>query len=219
MLFDSGAGPVGAAGVLLCGLRVVSLDGTTSDVPDTTENAAYFGRPSNATRAGAFLQVRWLPAAESGTGSEVFALVTDLLDIQAYPALDLACAYTMRLRAETVIAITKPTWARACRQALTTPTDTVTAGFPPHERDLDPPPSHLKIINPRYVVRARPGRASPRATKKAGDFPAPNDRPSVVAVTRASNGNPGRAVPRDSVPRRRRGRQRDGAAGHPSPPC
>ena len=45
----------------------------------------------------------WLPAAESGTGSEVFALVTDLLDIQAYPALELACAYTMRLRAETVI--------------------------------------------------------------------------------------------------------------------
>ena len=35
--------------------------------------------------------------------SEVFALVTDLLDPEAYPALDLACAYPMRWAAETVI--------------------------------------------------------------------------------------------------------------------
>ena len=33
----------------------------------------------------------------------MFALVTDLLDIEAYPALDLACAYPMRWEAETVI--------------------------------------------------------------------------------------------------------------------
>ncbi len=216
MLFDEVAGPVGAddaAGVFCCGLRVVSVDGATSDVPDTAENAEHFGRPSNATRAGAFPQVRWVAAAESGTGalvgatlgpytvgeqtlardllpalgagmlvladrnflshtlvrdvlatgahilwrasasfrltpvevladgtylatlrpareadgppitvrvieytvhssaagsddedtSEVFALVTDLLDIEAYPALDLACAYPMRWECETVI--------------------------------------------------------------------------------------------------------------------
>jgi len=195
---------------------VISLDGSTSDLPDTRENAEHFGRPSNATREGAFPQVRWLVAAESGTGaligatlgpytvgeqtlardllsafgpgmlvladrnflshalardvlgtgahilwrasasfrltpirvladgtylaqlhprrkadgppitvrvveytvhssspdggsdgeedtSEVFALVTDLLDIQAHPALDLACAYPMRWGCETVI--------------------------------------------------------------------------------------------------------------------
>ena len=35
--------------------------------------------------------------------SEVFALVTDLLDIEAHPALDLACAYPMRWGCETVI--------------------------------------------------------------------------------------------------------------------
>ncbi|GAC1385823.1 MAG: IS4 family transposase [Acidimicrobiales bacterium] len=219
MLFDQVAGPVGgsaadgAVGVFCCGLRVVSMDGSTTDVPDTDVNDAYFGRPTNATRAGAFPQVRWLAAAESGTGaligatigpytvgeqtlardllpafgsamvvladrnflshtlardvlatgahilwrasasftltpiavladgtylavlrparkadgppitvrvieytvhtrvagsdhedtSEVFALVTDLLDIQAYPALDLACAYPMRWECETVI--------------------------------------------------------------------------------------------------------------------
>jgi hypothetical protein len=51
---------------------------------------------------------RWPPRDPPSTGSptslpRVFALVTDLLDIQAYPAPDLACAYPMRLRAETVI--------------------------------------------------------------------------------------------------------------------
>ena len=218
MLFEQVAGPVGAddaAGVFCCGLRVVSVDGSSTDVPNSQENDAYFGRPANATRAGAFPQVRWLAAAESGTGalvgatigpytvgeqtlavdllpafgaemlvladrnflshtlardvlgtgahilwrasasfrltpiavladgsylavlhprrkadgppitvrvieytvhtstagdsageeesSEVFALVTDLLDPEAYPALDLACAYPMRWEAETVI--------------------------------------------------------------------------------------------------------------------
>jgi hypothetical protein len=218
MLFDAVAGPVGAEaapGVFCCGLRVISVDGSTTDVPDTPANAAYFGRPGNATGAGAFGQVRWLAAAESGTGaligatfgpyttgeqtqaldllavftpgmlvaadrnflshtlardvlatgahilwrasasfklrpsrvlpdgsslaklnparkadgppitvrvieytvhttvegegggaersSEVFCLVTDLLDVEAYPALDLACAYPMRWGAETVI--------------------------------------------------------------------------------------------------------------------
>jgi len=215
MLFDEVAGPVGAdgaAGVFCCGLRVVSVDGSSTDVPATAENAEHFGRPSNGTRDGAFPQVRWLAAAESGTGaligatigpytvgeqtqardllaafgpgmmvladrnflshtlarevlatgahvlwrasasfrltpiqvlgdgtylaklnparkadgpaitvrvieytvhtttpdgtetfSEVFALVTDLIDIEAYPALDLACAYPMRWECETVI--------------------------------------------------------------------------------------------------------------------
>lgn len=215
MLFDEVAGPVGAldaAGVCCGGLRVVSMDGSTTDVPDTKENDEHFGRPSNATRDGAFPQVRWVVAAESGTGalvgatlgpytvgeqtlardllpafgagmlvladrnflshilardvlatgahilwrasasfrltpiavladgsylaelhprrkadgppitvrvieytvhssgpdgaedtSEVFCLVTDLLDPEAHPALDLACAYPMRWECETVI--------------------------------------------------------------------------------------------------------------------
>lgn len=79
MLFEQVAGPVGGSvdgsagdplpGVFCCGLRVVSVDGSTSDLPDTAANAAYFSRPSNATRDGAFPQVRWLVAAESGTGA------------------------------------------------------------------------------------------------------------------------------------------------------
>ena len=72
MLFEHVAGPTGAdgaPGVFCCGLRAVSVDGSTTDVPDSEKNAAYFGRPSNASRDGAFPQARWVAAAESGTGS------------------------------------------------------------------------------------------------------------------------------------------------------
>ena len=218
MLFEQVAGPAGAdgaAGVFCCGLRVISVDGSVTGLPATPENGAFFHRPSNASRDGAFPQVRWVAAAEPGTGaltgaafgpyttgeqtlaldllpsfgpgmlvladrnflshalardvlatgahilwrasasfalrpvttladgsylaelkparkgdgppvtvrvieytvhtattgkdgaagssSEVFALVTDLLDVEQYPALDLACAYPMRWGCETVI--------------------------------------------------------------------------------------------------------------------
>ena len=83
MLFEQVAGPVGGSaegsagdpvpGVFCCGLRVVSMDGSTSDVRATAENSEYFSRPSNGTRAGAFPQVRWLVAAESGTGALIGA--------------------------------------------------------------------------------------------------------------------------------------------------
>jgi len=62
-------GEEGDPGVFCCGLRVVSVDGAVSDAPDSKANVEYFGRPSNATRDGAFAQVRWVVAAESGTGS------------------------------------------------------------------------------------------------------------------------------------------------------
>jgi hypothetical protein len=56
--------------------------------------------------------------------------------------------------------------------------------FPPHDLDLALATFLLKIIDPGFFVRDRPNRASPRATKKAGDYPARKDRPSVVRVTR-----------------------------------
>jgi hypothetical protein len=43
---SGGAG--GAARVFLCGLRVVSVDGATTDVPHTEANDAAFGRPFTA---------------------------------------------------------------------------------------------------------------------------------------------------------------------------
>jgi hypothetical protein len=48
---------------------------------------------SSTTRAG----------SDDEDTSELFCLVTDLLDIEAYPALDLAGAYPMRWGCETVI--------------------------------------------------------------------------------------------------------------------
>jgi hypothetical protein len=92
MLFEQVAGPTGTdgdPGAFCCGLRVVSVDGTTTDVPDSGENAAFFGRPSNQSRDGAFPQVRWLAAAESGTGSLLGAAVGRYTDGEQALAMDL----------------------------------------------------------------------------------------------------------------------------------
>ena len=91
-LFLQVAGPTGAdgaPGVSCCGLRVVSVDGSTSDVPDTPSNDAFFGRPSNQTRDGAFPQVRWVVAAESGTGSLLGAALGGYRDGEQVLARDL----------------------------------------------------------------------------------------------------------------------------------
>jgi hypothetical protein len=92
MLFGQVAGPTGAdgaPGVFCCGLRVISVDGSTTDVPDSERNAAYFGRPSNQSRDGAFPQVRWVTAAESGTGSLLGAALGRYTDGEKALALDL----------------------------------------------------------------------------------------------------------------------------------
>jgi hypothetical protein len=58
-------------------------------------------------------------------------------------------------------------------------------GFPPDRLDLALATFLLKILFPGFFVRDRPGRASPRKSKKAGDFPArmPGE-PSVTNVAR-----------------------------------
>ena len=91
-LFEQVAGPIGeegAPGVFCCGLRVVSMDGSTSDVPDEAPNDEHFGRPSNQARDGAFPQVRWLAAAESGTGSLLGASLGPYRDSEQALARDL----------------------------------------------------------------------------------------------------------------------------------
>ena len=91
-LFEQVTGPIGddgAPGVSCCGHRVVSIDGSTSDVPDSAANDEHFGRPSNQTRDGAFPQVRWLAAAESGTGSLLGASLGPYRDSEQALARDL----------------------------------------------------------------------------------------------------------------------------------
>jgi hypothetical protein len=59
------------------------------------------------------------------------------------------------------------------------------AAFPPDQLDLALATFLLKILMPGFFVRSRPGRASPRRTKKAGDFPAREPgEPSVTNVVR-----------------------------------
>jgi len=68
--------------------------------------------------------------------------------------------------------------------ALAAATDSVVAGFPPEDLDLALATFLIKILDPGFFVRYRPDRTSPRATKKAGDFPARKDQPSVARVVR-----------------------------------
>ena len=57
--------------------------------------------------------------------------------------------------------------------------------FPPDQPDHALATFLLKILMPGFFVRDRPDRASPRKTKKAGDFPARKPgEPSVTNVTR-----------------------------------
>jgi hypothetical protein len=75
LLFRRLAGPVaedGLPGAFLCGLRLMAIDGTTLDLPDTPENAQAFGRPSTTLkdgtrRWGAFPQVKLVWLVEVGT--------------------------------------------------------------------------------------------------------------------------------------------------------
>ena len=58
-------------------------------------------------------------------------------------------------------------------------------GFPPDRLDLALATFLPKILTPGFFVRNRPGRTSPRKTKKAGDFPARKPaEPSITNITR-----------------------------------
>jgi hypothetical protein len=71
LLFTRSARPAGTAqtpGVFFAGLRVATVDGFTLDVPDTVENAAFFGRGGNGSGSkNPYPQVRALVLAEAGT--------------------------------------------------------------------------------------------------------------------------------------------------------
>jgi hypothetical protein len=60
-------------GAFLLGLRLMALDGTVEDVPDTSANAAVFGRHLSARGTSAFPQVQVVYLAECGTHAIVDA--------------------------------------------------------------------------------------------------------------------------------------------------
>jgi hypothetical protein len=55
------------AGAFLFGLRLMAIDGTTEDLADTPENAAYFGRPGSARGKSAFPQAQIVYLSECCT--------------------------------------------------------------------------------------------------------------------------------------------------------
>jgi hypothetical protein len=96
-LFEQVAGPVAAPeaeGVWVCGLRVISMDGSTTDVPDTDDNRKVFSGPGNDKRDGAFPQVRWVVAAESGTGALLEATIGPYTRGEQTMVADLLGAFT-----------------------------------------------------------------------------------------------------------------------------
>jgi Insertion element 4 transposase N-terminal/Transposase DDE domain len=63
-----GSGTSDTPGVFHAGLRVVTVDGFTLDLPDTEENAEFFGRGGNGSgEKNPYPQLRALALAESGT--------------------------------------------------------------------------------------------------------------------------------------------------------
>lgn len=60
-------------GAFLFGLRLMAIDGTVEDVPDTPENAAVFGRHHSGRGEAAFPQVQVVYLAECGTHAIVDA--------------------------------------------------------------------------------------------------------------------------------------------------
>jgi hypothetical protein len=73
-LFDKVVRPLATPqtpGAFFKGLRLMGIDGTVQDAPDTPANAARFGRSSGGRGDGAFPQVRKVSLVELGTHAEV----------------------------------------------------------------------------------------------------------------------------------------------------
>jgi hypothetical protein len=76
VLFERLAVPMarpGTRGAWLGGRRLMAIDGVVLDVPDTTANAAAFGRPGGEKNPGPFPQVRIVGLCECGTRTVVAA--------------------------------------------------------------------------------------------------------------------------------------------------
>jgi hypothetical protein len=193
-LFEQVAGPTGdmdCPGVPCCGLRVVSMNGSTTDVPDSTANDEFFGRPSNQSKDGAFPQVRWLAAAESGTGSLLGAaigpyrapeqaLAAELLESGCFGPGMLVLADRKFLFAVyqalcKVIGIGAaaagiPPAKISFPHALQAATDTV-AAFPPDQADLALATFLLKILAPRHLRPRPPGPQQPPQDQESRRLP------------------------------------------------
>lgn len=68
-LWEESAGPLASPaspGAFYAGWRLVAIDGSTLDVPDTAENLAYFGKQNASRGEAAFPQLRFVGLVECG---------------------------------------------------------------------------------------------------------------------------------------------------------
>lgn len=75
-LFHRAAVPVagpGTTGAWLRGRRLMAIDGTSFDVPDTAANVAAFGRKGSGPKASAFPKLQVVSLSECGTHAQVAA--------------------------------------------------------------------------------------------------------------------------------------------------
>jgi hypothetical protein len=202
-LFEQVAGPVAApeaAGVWVCGLRVISMDGSTTDVPDTGDNRAVFSGPSNDKRDGAFPQVRWVVAAESGTGALVEATIGPYTTGEQTMVADLLPAFTPQMLiladrnflSHTLVRDTLATGAHilwrasasfALRPIEVLPDGTYLAHLRP-ARKGDGPPITVRVIE--YTVHSTPidphtGEPDPTAEERSELFALVTDLIDVQA--------------------------------------
>jgi Insertion element 4 transposase N-terminal/Transposase DDE domain len=80
-LLEAVAGPLAGqeqASAFTAGMRLVAVDGMCLDLPDTPENGAEFGYPSNDGGRGPFPQIRVVGAGECGTRAVLGAVMSGL---------------------------------------------------------------------------------------------------------------------------------------------
>jgi hypothetical protein len=96
-LYAQAVGPLATPathGAFYRGWRLVAIDGTTLDVPDTPANATAFGRPGSAADRAAFPQVRLVGLSECGTHAIIAATLGPYRTGEGRLAADLTGALT-----------------------------------------------------------------------------------------------------------------------------
>jgi hypothetical protein len=196
MLFEHVAGPAGggrAPGVFWCGLRAVSWT-VGHGRAGQPEERRVLRRPSNQCRDGAFRQARWVAVVESGTGSLVGAAIgryTDAERPRGDHAGDAGAVRPLPGHQRLTGIATHAGRIPRTRSASGTP-------WPPRpplwrlslreQADLAFATFLAKILMPAFSSH-RPGRASPRKTKKAGGFPPAESSSACSAPGRSPESN------------------------------
>lgn len=103
-LFERVAVPLATAdtpGAWLAGRRLVAIDGTCLDLPDTVANDAHFGSVKDRRREHPVtVRVIEYSIADGRENEDRYRLITTVLDPEQAPALELAAAYSQRWELE-----------------------------------------------------------------------------------------------------------------------